>query len=298
MWTGEPSRRKGAFICHKKCSRLKDGGFRLSLSSFRGSADVFEWLHELPTFWGALLVCAAFVLPALLGSLVCQPLVARLLSREKDANTALSYLLNTFALYFGVLLALLSVAVFENHNKAEDAVDSEAARLHRLYLDIGNYPDALRDELTDMLRAYVAEISGPGWHMQARGEISPVEETIMRDLRRAMSRFQPATAGGSLLHAQALRALDDFSEARQLRISSGGTAIPQVMWIVLLWSAALNMIVVWLFDLKRSTHVLVGGTLALFIGLVVYMITVLDAPFMGAHGVSPQAIVEVFQRVH
>lgn len=258
---------------------------------------MFNWLHELPTFWGVLFVCAAFVVPTLIGSLVCQPLIARLLSREKDVNTALGYLLNTFALYFGVLLALLSVAVFENHNKAEDAVDSEAARLHRLYLDIGNYPDPLRGNFVRMLHAYVAEVSGSGWEKQAQGEISLVEEAIVRDLRQTLSRFEPASQGASLVHAQTLQALDDFSEARQLRISSGGTSIPQVMWIVLLCSAVLNTIVIWLFNLKRSTHALVGGTLALFVGLVIYMITVLDAPFMGTHGVSPEAIVGVFRQM-
>jgi hypothetical protein len=254
---------------------------------------VFEWLHKLPTFWGVLIVCSAFVVPTLIGSLVCQPVVARLFSREEGSETAFNYMLNTFALYFSVLLALLSVAVFENYNRAEDAVDREAARLHRLYMDIGNYPDPLRGKLSAMLHAYAAEVAGPGWDLQARGEISPAEEAITRDLRRAISAFEPASQGASLVHAQTLQALDDFSEARQLRISTGGTAIPKIMWIVLLCSAVLNAVVIWLFDLRRATHAFVGGTLALFVGLVIYLITVLDAPFLGTHSVSPNAIVAV-----
>src|SRR5688572_1466163 len=90
---------------------------------------MLEWLHDLPTFLGALLVCAVFVVPTLVGSYLLQPYVARLFRGERDSNTVLGSLLNAFALYFGVLLALLSIAVFENHNKADDAVVREAAAL-------------------------------------------------------------------------------------------------------------------------------------------------------------------------
>ena len=35
------------------------------------------------------------------------------------------------------------------------------------------------------------------------------------------------------------------------------------------------------------------GTLSLFVGLVIYMIAMLDAPFRGAYGLKPEAIAAV-----
>jgi hypothetical protein len=97
----------------------------------------------------------------------------------------------------------------------------------------------------------------------------------------------------SLLHAQTLRALDEFVEARRLRITAGGSAIPHIMWAIVLCGAVLNAFVIWMFDLRRSTHAIIGGTLSLFIGLVIYMIASLDVPFRGPYGIKPEALIEV-----
>ncbi len=86
--------------------------------------------------------------------------------------------LNAFALYFGVLLALLSIAVFENHTRAEDAVVREAVSIIKLYRDLNGYPEPMRTQLSDTLHEYVDEAIGPGWVMQQRGEPNPKETVI------------------------------------------------------------------------------------------------------------------------
>lgn len=254
---------------------------------------MLDWLHSLPAVAAALIVCAAFVLPTLVGSFVLQPSVARMFRGERDINTVLGFLLNAFALYFGVLLALLSIAVFENHNKAQDAVDREAAGLIKLYRDVRQYPEPIAKELTGILHKYTDEVINRGWALQAKGEFSRAEIAIMTELHGKLAQFQPGSTSESLLHAETLRALDAFVEARRLRISSGGAAIPHIMWVIVLCGAVLNAFVIWMFDLRRTTHAIIGGTLSLFIGLVIYMIAALDVPFRGPHGIKPEAIIEV-----
>jgi uncharacterized protein YfkK (UPF0435 family) len=254
---------------------------------------MLDWLHELPALVAALIVCAAFVMPTLVGSYLLQPSVARLFRGERDINTVLGFLLNAFALYFGVLLALLSIAVFENHNRAQDAVEREAAGLIKLYRDVRQYPGAASKEMTALLHKYTDEVINRGWAYQAQGAYSRAEINIMTDLHTMLTRFEPASPSESLLHAETLRSLDSFVEARRLRITAGGAAIPHVMWVIVLFGAVLNAVVIWMFDLKRSTHAVIGSTLSLFIGLVIYMIVALDVPFRGPHGIKPDAIIEV-----
>lgn len=254
---------------------------------------MLDWLHELPVLAGAAVVCAAFVVPTLVGTLLLQPYVARLFRGERDINTVLGFLLNAFALYFGVLLALLSIAVFENYNKAEDAVEREAASLIKLYRDVAGHPESARGPLSVTLHRYVDEAKGPGWAWQARGEASPAEIAIVNELHRQLAGFAPANAGESLLHAQTLRTFDDFVESRRLRIAAGDSSVPKIMWVIVLLGAAMNVVVIWMFDLSRTTHAIVGGALSLFIGLVIYMIAVLDVPFRGTHGIAPDALAAV-----
>ncbi|HWV41969.1 DUF4239 domain-containing protein [Pseudorhodoplanes sp.] len=257
---------------------------------------ILDWLHDLPFILGLGVVCAAFVVPTLVGSYLLQPKVAQLLRGERDANTVLGFLLNAFALYFGVLLALLSIAVFENHNKAEDAVVREAAAIIKLYRDINSYPADSRPDLIGIMDRYVDEVTGPGWKIQAEGKANPKEIVMLTELHRAIGAFEPKDMARSVRYAETLRVLDDFVEARRLRISAGTSSIPRIMWFVVLVGAVMNVIVIWMFDLRPLTHAIIGGTLSLFIGLVIYMVAVLDAPFKGTYGIKPDAIAMVHQQ--
>jgi hypothetical protein len=254
---------------------------------------MIDWLHNLPTLLGAIVVCATFVVPTLIGSYLLQPYVARMFQGERDINTVLGFLLNAFALYFGVLLALLSIAVFENHNKAEDTVVGEAASIIKLYRDLRGYPEPTRTQLANQLHKYVDEVIGPGWAIQARGEVNPKETAILGEFHRIVSEFQPADAGQGIRYGETLRALDSFVEARRLRISAGERSIPRIMWFIVLVGAAMNVAVIWMFDLRPSTHAVIGGTISMFVGLVIYMVAVLDMPFRGANGLKPHPIAAV-----
>jgi hypothetical protein len=253
-------------------------------------------LHDLPTLVGALAVCLVFVVPTLLGSFLLQPYIARMFRGEKEINTVLGFLLNAFALYFGVLLALLSIAVFENHNKAEEAVVREAAGIVKLYRDIRAYPEKTQDELTRVLHRYVDEVINRGWAIQARGGVNWEEIAILSEFHRLVGSIEPTTAGETARYSETLRALDSFVEARRLRIAAGNDAIPKIMWFIVLVGAAMNVVVIWMFDLRPFTHAVIGGTISLFIGLVIYMVAVLDAPFRGVRGVTPDAIIAVHQQ--
>jgi hypothetical protein len=254
------------------------------------NTPLLNWLHDLPFYIGLLAVCAVFVVPTLVGSYLLQPRIAKLLRGERDINTILGFLLNAFALYFGVLLALLSIAVFENHNKAEDAVVREAVAIIKLYRDLHNYPEDARPDLVAIMDNYVDEAIGPGWASQAEGKANPREVEILSEFHRSLGKFQPTDIGQGVRYAETLRVLDDFVEARRIRISAGASSIPRIMWFVVLIGAVMNTILIWMFDLRPFTHAIIGGSLSMFIALVIYMIAVLDAPFKGAYGVKPDAI--------
>jgi hypothetical protein len=111
--------------------------------------------------------------------------------------------------------------------------------------------------------------------------------------------FKPRReAGEDLLHSETLRTFNEFVERRRLRIQAAGTSIPTVIWYVVLIGAGLNVFVLWLFDLKRTTHFVLGGVLTIFIALVIYMVAALDRPFRGAHGLQPDDFVHARQQMN
>jgi hypothetical protein len=260
---------------------------------------VIDWLHELPPAFGAVVVCACFLVPTLIGSALLQPQVGRLLMGEKDPNTGVGLLLNVLSLYYGVLLALLSIAVFDNYDRAKDSVGQEASSLVALYRGASGYPEPARTSLTQLLRRYLDEETTTGWLAQREGAVSSGGVLLVDELGRQLATFRPSTESGEdALHRETLRTFNEFVERRRNRIQAGGTSIPPVIWYVVLIGAALNIFVLWMFNLKRTTHFLFGGVLTIFIGLVVYMVAVLDQPFRGAHGLLPDDLIEARRQMN
>ncbi len=225
---------------------------------------VVEWLHDWPTALGAAFVVAGFVVPALVGSVLLQPIVGRLLAGEKDPNTQVGLLFSAFTLYYGVLLALLSIAVY---GKAQDTISREASSVIALYRDLGGYPEPVRTNMIGVLRRYVDEETGPGWRDQRLNRASAPGLILVDDLSRLLLSFRPdRQIGEDILHQETLRAFAEFVDRRRMRIQAAGTSIPSIIWYVVLIGAVLNVFVLWLFEFGRTTHLILSGVLALFVG--------------------------------
>lgn len=256
------------------------------------------WLHELPAVVGAAIVVLLFLLPTLIGATYLQPLIGRLLKDEDDPNTPVGLLLNAFTLYYAVLLALLSISVFENYNKAQDAVGKETTALITLYRDLRGYPEPARSQLISLLQQYVDEEAGPGWSSQRWGERTRAATKLVNRLNQQIIASRPqGRSGDDSLHANTLDRFDQWVEARHARIEAGETHIPPILWYVVLIGAALNVVVLWLFDLGRLTHLIVSGVLISFIGLVIYMVAALDRPFRGPNGIGPDYLLHARQEI-
>ncbi len=99
--------------------------------------------------------------------------------------------------------------------------------------------------------------------------------------------FNPGNIGEQALHVNTLRLFSDFVDRRQQRLDASETNIPGILWFVVLSGAVLNSVALWLFDLHRQTHLVIGTCLSLFIGIIVYMLAMLDDPFSGYSGLLP-----------
>jgi hypothetical protein len=73
--------------------------------------------------------------------------------------------------------------------------------------------------------------------------------------------------------------------------------MPHVMWYTVALGALISMIFLWLFDLRVSTHLLLGGLVSFFTATMIYVIAILDTPFRGEIGVSPEALQLVYRQM-
>jgi hypothetical protein len=261
---------------------------------------VFSWIYDVPPLLAIVAFGVAFVGIFWLGILVLRPLVRKWLHREEGLNATLGDYLQYFGVIYGLLLGLLAVGAYQNHADAEKSVVTEAAGLAALYRDVSGYPEPYRTDLRTLVREYARSTIEDAWPQQRRG-ILPLPEAAAASpvvaIYGRMSQFEPATKGQEAIHETALRQFDTFLESRRERLYSVTSGMPRVMWYTVALGALVNMIFLWLFDLRIGTHLLLGALVSFFTATMICLIAILDRPFKGEIGVSPEAFQLVYQQM-
>jgi hypothetical protein len=109
--------------------------------------------------------------------------------------------------------------------------------------------------------------------------------------------FEPQTKGQEAFHDAALRQFNTFFEYRRTRLYSVNSGIPPVMWLTVAVGAAINIILIWLFKLRLGVHLLLGGLISFFTATMICLIVLLDNPYRGEIGVSPEAFELIYDQL-
>jgi Protein of unknown function (DUF4239) len=254
---------------------------------------MFYWLYDIPVLALIGLFALVFVGLCWLGTILISPIIAPRFHGKTNLNEVLGDYLQYFGVIYGLLLGLLAVATYQNHTDVEKAVASEASALAALYRDISAYPEPDRSELKALIKEYTRSTIEDAWPLQRQG-IDPWKVNRAAPLHSRLATVEPQTEGHKALHNAALRQFNDFFEARRLRLFYVTAGIPPIMWYTVAVGALINMVLIWIFDLRLGTHLLLGGVISFFTGTMICLIVLLDNPYRGEVGVSPYA----FELIH
>src|SRR6185312_2610575 len=221
------------------------------------------WLYDIPTLLTVALFAGVFVGVCWLGTIVSRSFVRSRFHQDRGMNEILGDFLRYFGVIYGLLLGLLAVATYQNHTDVEKAVAGEASSLAALYRDISSYPEPDRTELKAVIREYTRSTIEDAWPLQRQG-VDPWKVNRAAPILARLSVFEPVTKGQESLHDATLRQFNDFFQDRRLRLFSVTAGIPPVMWYTVAVGAVINMILIWLFDLRLRTHFLLGGLISFF----------------------------------
>ena len=249
---------------------------------------MFDSLFNLPlVIVGAaiLILLCAFALGGL--AIFSHHILPRLkLGPEESVFT--SAMMQAMMVFYGLAVALIAVSVWQTHTDAAGTISGEASALGVLYRHVGGYPEPLRSQLRQDLREYLDYVIHEAWPLQRRGLVPSGGVEKVNDFEVKLVTFEPATEGQKLLHGETLRAYSQMIEARRLRLDAVLTGLPGVLWFVIVIGALVSLSSTFFFQvedarLQRIQVVL----LALFIGLLIFIIFALDRPFRGDLGLQP-----------
>ncbi len=270
----------------------------MDLSRLPLSPEDWYWLHDLPPHRLALAFVAVFVGFYWLGCVFLRPILRQFVKYNTGVNDIVGYVLSTFGVFYGLLLGLIAVTAYQNVADAGANVTREAAALSALYEDVSRYPAPHGQNLRWLIRDYTRYVIRYAWPLQRQG-IIPEEGTIrVEAFHEKLGDFQPETPAEEILHAEALRQFNHFLEARRMRLFSVTAGLPASMWYVMILGAVLTLAICWFFEMRFITQLVLGGILAAYLGLMMFLIFDMSQPFRGDVSISPEAFESLFQRMN
>lgn len=240
----------------------------------------------LPLWAGAVVVVGGFTaLSVLLARFTQRRFQSKVL---EDHNELTGFIFAVVGVIYAVVLGFVALSVWERFASAEEATYAEAGNLTTVYRDAALFPAAGR--LQQEIRVYVHDIETREWPSMQRGRQSEIVESQAEDLAHAVNVLVPATRAQGDVHVQMIDAMADALTARGRRLAIDNTGLNGVMWTVVILGGFITVAYSFLFGFRRtSMQTAMVGTLALIIGLVIFLTMSLDYPFQGSVRVRPDA---------
>src|SRR5919107_3881942 len=151
------------------------------------------------------------VVGACLAAIAGLGLVQRLVPAEKrqEHNDVAGFLYAVIGVVYAVLLALLVIAVWEQYQKANETVESEANGVAEVAWLAHRLPEPEHHELQEDARAYAQEVVEEEWPRMEQGlgggvQSLPEGWDLLDDMRGTLQEVEPSTEAEQDYHAQGI----------------------------------------------------------------------------------------------
>ena len=240
------------------------------------------WLNTMPMMVAVPLFVAVFVGLSLLVVIVLRRWVPRSTDRAGEWDRVLGYVVALYGVLYGVTLALIAAASYENYRNVEEIVLQETSSIAVLYRDVSGLPDPTRSELQSLLVEYTDHVIDVEWTSQGAGEIPSATVEQVTEMQEVLFSFEPADETESNVHMATVGAFNDFIAARGARVGVTTLELPGILWLVLYAGALLNAVLIGLVEVGRlRTHLLMAGIVSAYVALVIFAIASFDHVYVG-----------------
>lgn len=252
------------------------------------------WFTGLPLAISLPLFVGGFVLASCLVVVALRPVIRRIVDDAEQWDRVLGHVIGTFGVFFGILLALVAVSVYENYADTREAALHEAGQVTALYRGTTGLPEEVAAPLQDSIKEYLRVVIEEDWPDQRRATLPDESVKVVDEIEEQIHDYDPESLQQLAEFQQLLATFDDFVETRRVRIDATTLELPLLFWVAIWVGAAVNAVLIGLIIVRsRRLHLVMAGMLALFIGLVMFATADMDLPYQGSIAIGPGA----FERV-
>jgi Protein of unknown function (DUF4239) len=256
------------------------------------------WVYELPNWLFSVLTVLLFVVVGLAGLYLTRGWVRRLHNGEHAHNDIVGFYMAAVTVLYAVSVGLLAIGAWATYADVQNKIDREAAALGSLYRDVSAYPEPIRGTMQEDLRRYTRQVIDVGWPLQRKGIVPNNASAALDDLQNHFMSYEPQNERQKILAAEAYRTYNELTESRRVRLNSVSTEMPEPLWALVLAGAFICIAVSWFYHSPNfNVHFFMTILYASLLGLLIYLIAVLDNPYRGKVSVTPEPLERVYEQV-
>jgi hypothetical protein len=215
--------------------------------------------------------------------------------REGDHNEAAGFLIAIVGVIYAVLLAFVVIVSWEQFSTAADTVGEEASALRAIERTAAPFPPDVRARIHADVDAYARTVVDGEWPAMSRGEpgspqVGPTLDRLSADLE-SLPAETPVRV--TFVSAEVDR-FNDLVTARSARLDFVEGGLPGVLWAALAVGALVTIAFAMVFALRSPLlQTFMTGSIALLIGILLFVAVAIDHPFVGDVAVTPGALERV-----
>ena len=214
----------------------------------------------------------------------------------RSHNEVTGFLFLSLASFYAFLLSFAVFMVWGQMNDTRNNVSKEGSSAMGLYRDIKFYPDTV--ESKQLMIVYldfiynVVDEEFPNMEQMKTSRKTP--ESFDRVFYK-IEHLNPKNPFQIQLVAEMFNHLNELSTYRGLRDTSFEKEIPFALWWPLLLGAIITIFCAMLLDIEHiRLHVTLNALLGVFIGMLFFIILLLDHPYSGSLSIKPQSYKQIF----
>ena len=216
---------------------------------------------------------------------------------RRQHNDVAGFIYAVLGVTYAVLLGLMLVAVWEDWESARSTADEEASALAEIFWIADRLPAEDGQRVQELCRAYARVVVDDEWPLMRFGKSSPEAWDLLDGMRASLQNVDPSTPGQQVLYEQSLERMRDLADARRDRLLEAENGLPGILWVVLITGGVITVGFTYLFGLDSTVvHLLMVGSLALVLALVLFTVGALNFPFKGDIKITPDAMQHVLDR--
>lgn len=209
------------------------------------------------------------------------------------------YIYAVIGVLYAVILAQVVIAAWGEYQDARTAAANEANAVLNLQRLSREWPTADREAVRAGLMEYAEHVVTVEWPQLEQGELmAAINPSPTDQLWSIYDDIGISPSGATPTFSASLDQLDALDEARRTRFLLAAFGLPAVMSATLLIGGAVTVGFSYFFAVEnRWVHVLLTGSLAVMVSLLLLLEYQLETPFEGVDAIEPTAMQVVIQEL-